>query len=46
VRSTDAPAAGNQAIPGLSFADDLAIESLRVNGLKRGIDHMAKFCDR
>jgi len=37
--------AGNQTIPGLSFADDLAIGLFRVNGLKIRIHHMAKFCN-
>ena len=46
MRSTHAPTEGNQTILGLSFVDDLAIRPFRVNGLQRGIDHMANFFNR
>ena len=46
MRCTHAPTVGNQTIPGLSFADNLAVGPFRVNGLQRGIDHMAKYCNR
>jgi len=37
---------GNQTIPDLVFAVDLTIGSLTVNGLQKGIDQMAKFCNK
>lgn len=45
-KSTTAPVIGNQTIPDLVFAVDLAIGSLTVNGLQKGIDQMAKFCNK
>jgi hypothetical protein len=39
-----APVIGKMSIPGLMFADDLAIGSFTVNGLQRGIDQMVKYC--
>jgi hypothetical protein len=35
---------GNMPIPGLLFADDLAIGSFTVNGLQRRIDQIVKYC--
>jgi hypothetical protein len=32
------------SIPGLMFADDLAIGSFTVNGLQTGIDQIVKYC--
>jgi hypothetical protein len=39
-----APVIGKVSIPGLMFADDLAIGSFTVNGLQRGIDRIVKYC--
>jgi hypothetical protein len=39
-----APIIGQMSIPGLLFADDLAIGSLTVNGLQKGIDQVVKYC--
>jgi hypothetical protein len=38
-----APVIGKMSIPGLMFADDLAIGSFTVNGLQRGIDQIVKY---
>jgi hypothetical protein len=35
---------GKMSIPGLMFADDLAIGSFTVNGLQKGIDQIVKYC--
>jgi hypothetical protein len=39
-----APITGKMSIPGLLFADSLAIESFTINGLQRGIDQIVKYC--
>jgi hypothetical protein len=39
-----APVIGKTSIPGLTFADNLAIGSFTVNGLQRGIDQIIKYC--
>jgi hypothetical protein len=39
-----APAIGKMSIPGLLFAEYLAIESFIVNGLQKGIDQVVKYC--
>jgi hypothetical protein len=39
-----APVIGRISIPGLMFADDLAIGSFTINDLQRGIDQMVKYC--
>jgi hypothetical protein len=39
-----APVIGKISIPGLMFADDLAIGSFTVSGLQRGIDQIVKYC--
>jgi hypothetical protein len=39
-----APVIGKMSIPGLMFAEDLAIGSFTVNGLQRGIDQIVKYC--
>jgi hypothetical protein len=38
------PVIGKMSIPGLMFADDLAIGSFTVSGLQRGIDQIVKYC--
>jgi hypothetical protein len=38
------PVIGRISIPGLMFADDLAIGSFTVSGLQRGIDQTVKYC--
>jgi len=45
-KSTQAPIVGNQTIPDFVFAVDLAIGSLTVNGLQKGIDQVATFCNK
>jgi hypothetical protein len=40
--NTHAPSVGKMSIPGLLFADDLAIGSFTVNGLEKGIDKLKK----
>jgi hypothetical protein len=39
-----APVIGKMSIPGLMFADDLTIGLFTVNGLRRGIDQIVKYC--
>jgi hypothetical protein len=41
--NTNAPAAGKMSIPGLLFADGLAIGSVTVTGLQKGIDKLTKY---
>jgi hypothetical protein len=42
--NVSAPVKGKMSIPGLLFADDLAIGSFTVNGLQKGIDQIVKYC--
>jgi hypothetical protein len=39
-----APVIGRMSIPGLMFADDVAIGFFTVNGLQKGSDQMVKYC--
>jgi hypothetical protein len=39
-----APITGKMPIPGLLFADSLAIRSFTVSGLQREIDQIVKYC--
>jgi hypothetical protein len=39
-----APVIGKMSVPGLMFADSLAIGSFTVNGLQRGTDQIVKYC--
>jgi hypothetical protein len=39
-----APVTGKMSIPGLMFADDLAIGSFTVNGIQKGIGQIVKCC--
>jgi hypothetical protein len=43
---TQAPIVGNQTIPGLMFADNLAIGSFAASGLQIGIDWKIEFCNK
>jgi len=43
---THAAIVGKQTIPGLMFADNLAIGSFTASGLQMGIDWMVKFCNK
>lgn len=45
-KSTHASIVGNQTISDFVFAVNLAIGFLTVNGLQKGIDQMAKFCNK
>jgi hypothetical protein len=42
--NTHAPAGGKTSFPGLLFADDLAIGSVTVTVLQKGIDNLIKYC--
>jgi hypothetical protein len=43
---THAPIVGKQTIPGLMFADNLAIASFTASSLQIGIDWMGEFCNK
>jgi hypothetical protein len=42
--NTHAPAVGKMSIPGLLYADELAIGSVTVTGLQNGVDNLTKYC--
>jgi hypothetical protein len=44
VDNSHAPSIGRITIPGLLFADDLAVSSFTINGLQKEIDKIVRYC--
>jgi hypothetical protein len=45
IDNSDAPSIGRTAIPGLLFADDLAVSSFASNGKQKEVDQMVSYCE-